>query len=253
MTIAALDKEMLALESRRTPSVHCGDPIGGGGRITAQGAPSIVAPPPRGLGVRAPAFPQHRLTSLQVGAPSVSKVFPANLDILWQITSGAAARGGHKHLALLVKAISLLKPFRLDIISSVSSGDPPFPNEDSVDARFRQDAFKVRKASERVRPGLPTVLRIIVCPFEPLSPEFGITEGGTLDGISFPAFVLINVNKFRTDQCTAIHEMIHATGLFVHDDDATLGESVFSTASNRSILRPEHAERLSKAFFAKRK
>ena len=111
----------------------------------------------------------------------------------------------------------------------------------------------MRKAAESARPGLPRVLRIIVCPFEPSSPEFGITEGGTLDGVSFPAFVLINVNKFRTDQCTAVHEMIHATGLFDHDDDKTMGESVFSTASNRSVLRPEHAERLSKAFFAKPK
>lgn len=248
MTIAALDREMVIRENRRIPSINCGDPVGGGGFPVARAPVAAVRSAFAASAVAAGPFRK----SAQVDAAPA--VVPANLDILWQVTSAAAARGAQKHLGLLSKAIGLLKPVGMDIVSSVASPpDAPFPNNDFVDARFRDDAFKVRKAAEKARPGAPNVLRIIVCPFEPSSPEFGITEGGTLDNATFPAFVLINVNKFRADQCTALHEMIHATGLFVHDDDATLGDSVFSTGSTRSVLRPEHAQRLSRAFFAKRK
>ena len=243
MTIAALDREMFVREHRRTPSLNCGDPIGGGG-------PSFTQPVV-GASTRV-SFGIQQVSGFSQGGTTGPQVAPASLDILWQVTSAAASRGASKHLALLVKAISLLKPVGLNIISSVASPpDTPFPNETFVNADVREDAFKVRKASEKARPGSPNVLRIIVCPFEPSAPEFGITEEGTLDGATFKAFILLNVNKFRADNCTAIHEMIHATGLFVHDSDKDLPDSVFSTASNRSVLRTEHAARLSTAFFAK--
>ena len=65
----------------------------------------------------------------------------------------------------------------------------------------------------------------------------------------FLDFILINVNRFKTDQCTLIHEMIHATGLFGCQFE-TDQDSVFSQGDKRSVLKPEHATRLSEAFFA---
>ena len=48
--------------------------------------------------------------------------------------------------------------------------------------------------------------------------------------------------------CSLIHEMIHATDLYAHDTDP---DSVFSSGSARTTLKPVHADRLAKAFFAR--
>src|SRR5262245_30129694 len=90
MTIAALDREMLLRENGRTRSCGCGDPVrdpgGGSGQEFDAGA-----------------------------SPAVSWTFPADLEILWQVTSAGARRGGSGPVSYLNKATSLLAPFGIQI------------------------------------------------------------------------------------------------------------------------------------------
>jgi hypothetical protein len=238
MTIAALDTEMAAYENRSLRRPSCGDPVG----ATAGG---VRGASPASLVLQ---------SSPAVAAPAAGQQFPADLDILWQATAAAVKRAAHRHLFLIPKANEILRPLGMEVISSVTSfPDVTLANNDVVDPRFQSDTWRVRKDSEKQRPGFPKVLRVIVCPFDPGSPAFGVTDGGTLDGQTFPFFILLNANKLREDRCTLLHEMIHAaTGLGEGDHDPD-PDSVFSVGSNRSVLKPEHAQALSKAFFARPK
>ena len=237
MTVTALDSEMLAWERSRQPTRCCGAPIIGSPSSSAFVQPAsfrLVGQGSRGTTVAQQTTPQ---------------VAPANLNILWQVTTLAAKRGAHRQLSLISRALELLRPHNIGIMSSVSSPpDAPFANEDIVDSRFRDDVFAMRKAADKVRPGFLNVLRIVVCPFESGSVYYGLTDGGTLNGSTFPDFILINVNKIRDDMGTFLHEAVHATGLKDHDNDET---SIFSGAPNRTVLKPEHAQRLRTAFFAR--
>ena len=233
MTIAALDNEMVVFENRSLHRPSCGDQVGAAS-----------------LGVRTtlPVFRSLR-NSPRVVAPTVAQQFPANLHILLHTTIAAVKRAAFRHIALLLKATEILRPLDMDV-SSITQHDETIPNNDIVDPRFQSDTFGVRKTSEKLRPGFPNTLRIIVCPFDSGSSAFGVTDGGMTDGERFPFFILINANKLREDKCTLLHEMIHAaTGLGEADHDSD-PDSVFSVGSSRSELKPEHAKMLSKAFFA---
>jgi hypothetical protein len=224
MTIARLDTEMAAREARSARVPNCGDTVGAGSGRTAQ------------LGFAA-------------GDVAAVDKFPADLHIVWHLTELAKKRAGVKHAFLIAKATQLVRGFGMEI-GSLTQIDDTIPNNDLVDPRFQVDTFRVRRESEKKLRGFPGHLRVIVCPFESGSRAFGVTDGGTLDGERFPFFVLINANKLRDDNCTMLHEMIHAaTGLGEadHDADAT---SVFSVENNRSVLKPGHAKALSRSFFA---
>jgi hypothetical protein len=242
MTVAALDREMLVLESRSQRQPGCGDPA----RASGAGVGAVV---PVSLGVRSAGLSSR--SSTPIGAPAPTPKFPANLSLLWHVTAEAAKRGANRHLAYVPAAVGLLEASGIDSVVTV----PPdlLPSHDIVDTRFKTDTFGVRKISEARTPGQPGVLRVIVCPFDAGSEAFGVTDGGVLDSQTFRLFVLINVNKLRADNCTLLHEMIHAaTGLGEEDHDRDTN-SVFSTASNRFVLKPQHAEALSKSFFATKK
>ncbi len=235
MTIAALDREMVVFENRSRRPQSCGDPLGPrSGSANAAVRVSLTTP-----------------ASPAVAGPPTAQRFSAQLSVMWQVTEIAAKRGASRHLVLIDKALQLLRPFGMSFFSRGRFPDEvPLANNDIVDPRFQSDTWNVRKASEKRRPGERDTLRIIVCPFDSGSPAFGVTDGGTFDGVTFPFFILINVNKLRDDNCTFLHEMIHAaTGLGEadHDQDA---DSVFSVGSNRSVLKPEHAKALSTSFFA---
>jgi hypothetical protein len=222
MTLAALDRELVTREKHQTPSFHCSDPV----RSGVSGSSHSAVTPPR------------------------SVTFPADLDILWQPTSSAVGRASNHHLTLLNKAIDLLQPYGISIVSSVTAPpDSPFPSTTPVDPRYKYDIFNVRREAEKARPGLPKVLRIIPCLFAPNSHEYGLTEGGGFDGVTFPDFILLNVNMRRVDECLVLHQMIHASGLWDHDESDPA--NVFSSGADRKHLKPEHAERLSKAYFAR--
>jgi hypothetical protein len=164
---------------------------------------------------------------------------------------------------MIPKANEILAPFGMVITSPVSIPDMVIDYKDAVGPASGFDILRVRKAAEKQRPGFPNVLRIIACPFEAAAGTFfGLTDGGI--GASSPElqafqdFILINVMLMRQDNMTLLHEMIHAaTGLDIndHDDPNTRSRSpdprsIFSTSSQRCVLKPEHAEGLSKGFFA---
>jgi hypothetical protein len=241
MTIASLDSEMLIREGRRIPAYGCGDRLSGSGGQAASR-------------IRPPAFVPARASKSVGAAVATGGTFPAKLDTVWQVTTGAAKKRANRHLRYLEKAIELLKPYQMAIISSVTSPpDTPFPYEMTIDPRNRSDIWSVRKAAASARSAPAGVLCIIVCEFESWASDyFGLTDAGTVDGVSFPAFTLLNVNVLRTDRCTVIHEMIHAADLrlTVKDHDAD-PDNVFSEGSTRSKLTPSYAEIISKGYFAK--
>jgi hypothetical protein len=245
MTIASLDREMLARERRRIPTYACGD------QVCAYGGQTSAV---RGLA------PVRTLVGYSaVTATHAAASFPVKLDILWQVTTGAAKAGANRHLASLAKAVEILKPFQMDIVSSVTSPpDTPFPYEVSVDISNKSEMWSIRKAAGKARPASNSVYRIIVCAFDPSysnEPKYyAETEGGTVEGDTFPAFTLINANVLRSDRCTVIHDMIHAADLRLtiadHDKDPA---NVFSGSDARSVLTSNYAEIISKAYFAKPK
>lgn len=239
MTIAALDQEMVQLEHRSRRHPACGDPTRGG---SAAPRSFVLAATPN----PSPSPSPSTRDAAPVGGPSPK--FPANLRLLWHVTAEASKRGANRHLAYIPAAIGLLEASGMDGVVRVPSD--VLPSRDIVDTRFKTDTFRVRKMSESLSGGEPGVLRVIVCPFEATSDAFGVTDGGTFEGQTFKFFILINVNKLRADNCTLLHEMIHAaTGLGEEDHDQDK-DSVFSVGSNRFVLPPGHAESLSKSFFA---
>jgi hypothetical protein len=235
MTIAELDKEMVAFENRSLRLPDCGDPVvqeAGAVKAALVGAGDFQASP---VGAAAP--------------------FSAKLRIVWQPTAAAVKEAQNRHLVMIPKANDILRPLGMEVVSPVPIPDALVPNNDIVDPRFGADILRVRQDAEKQRGGVTDALRVIPCPFLPTDPPiFGLTDGGkgsfTPDLRVFAEFILINVRESRPDQLTLLHEMIHAaTGLTAKDHDSDPA-SVFSTSSNRSVLRDPHAEGLSKAFFA---
>jgi hypothetical protein len=157
-------------------------------------------------------------------------------------------------LALLARARELLRPHGLTLLDSPGPGiaGSPVPWADLlVHTQFPADRFAVRKAAVNTAPGDPKVLRVILCPFDPIDDIRGITDGGKLTDVdaSVPKFCLINTTRKNPDQGTLLHEMIHASfpgDSPTHDGDA---QSVYSIATARTRLSNAHAKQLSEAFF----
>ena len=169
----------------------------------------------------------------------------------------AQTAGGFTHDQTIKNAANLLSEFsiRLNIVDRRQT-EFPFP-AGLVDPCVKADISSIRMKAEKQAPGMGGLLRVIFCQFvtAPICGEhsfFGVTEGGSKpleNGMVFPDFILINVLKLRPDKTTLIHEMIHATGLTTHDTEQ---ESVFSLGSNRTVLKPDLAQRFSEATFARR-
>jgi hypothetical protein len=236
MTIAALDEEMVAFEQRslRLPP-WCGDPAthaGGGFKAALVASGGVQASP--------------------VGS---APPFSVNLRIIWQPTAAAVKQAQHRHLVMIPEANKILRPLGMEITSPLSFPDTTVPNDRTVNPGSGADILNVRQDADKQRPGFANVLRVIPCPMFRTDPKtFALTDGGKVASIAelgdFPDFGLINVGESRPDQLTLLHEMIHAaTGLTwrAHDSDPA---SVFAESDHRSVLRPSHAEALSKAFFA---
>ena len=179
---------------------------------------------------------------------------PASLNLMLQRTD---TLGGFTHNSYFQKAATLLKDFQIGLqVSTRVFPEIEYPGM-TVDASNVSDVAKVRELAEKHTPGMRGSLRVIFCRF-PLVAQtgekyYGVTEGGRRPlegGALYPDFILINVGKRRFDDSTLIHEMIHATGLDTHDSDPA---SLFAGGEDRTgmVLKPEHAERLRNAFFAR--
>ncbi len=191
----------------------------------------------------------HQLDALLTGRHAKFFIRSADLQLFFQQTS---TQGGFTHDSYVTKARNLLEAFGLTL-NITNLRTPELSFAELVDPSNRSDIERVRVAAEKSTPGMIGTLRVIFCRFSSGNPFNALTDGGPRplpSGLQVPDFTLIDVGKRRADQCVLIHEMIHATGLEQHDSDM---ESVFSEGSNRSVLKPEHAERLSNAFFARRR
>ena len=178
--------------------------------------------------------------------------------MLW--TTAGLAESAARQWRYFEKAAEVLKPFSITIHTVPAPAE--VPSNVLVDPSNRSDIWSVRKAAEKVMPGRPGVLRIIGCPFERTDPPYyAQTESGTQDGATFVDFILLNARLVRPDQCTVIHEMLHAASRadgkptklidrWVHDSDVT---SIYSEGSSRTVLIPDYAQALSEAYFARKR
>lgn len=241
MTIDRLDREMLTREQRNLGRPSCGDEIRGGGNIEIQ--------------LRTP-LNVSRFAITDSPSQILRNQFPRKvLSIHWQSTAHPAAAAASPTLfSLLVqKAIALLMPFNMQMSSNVNALSETIPHTGIVKVNH-SSADVVRRVAEQLSRPNPNSIRVIVCPFPDGSDAFAFTSGKGFDSTFQPSvenYILVNANKRRDDRCTLIHEMVHAaTNLGEDRHDPKDSASVFSVDSNRSILKPEHALALNKAFFA---
>lgn len=233
MTIARLDEEIAKVERASTHLDRCGQAGGSDRSLTA-----------RSLPVGAPAGPQP---------VNLRRSLAVQLQRTDQLTVGAEMFATE----LLARARELLRPHGLNLIEVPGPGlvGPPVPWPDIlVKTLFSPERFAVRKAAISTAGGDPTVLRVILCPFDPIDPIHGITDGGDLPDAAeknVPKFVLINILGKNPDRGTLLHEMIHASFRGKsppHDADA---HSIYSVATSRDRLNNTDAKRLSETFFSR--
>jgi hypothetical protein len=236
MTITRLDQDMRLFEQTHRGFGECGPAQSGGGPAV------LAAVQPRGSGLVA--APGGKLAQLS-----------KTLHIYCAITSKASADGGFPLAKQLQKAKDVLSPHGLTLtveFGGAFADTINFPYSLVLD----DDVAQLRKASEATRPGSDKILRIIACPRSvnaPIGETFrGITVGAQL----FPPFAVLNSNSVAADGATVVHEMIHAalSGPVGHDTDTS---SVFfgdpkpgQVVVARTVLNPDRALTLSKAFFA---
>jgi hypothetical protein len=110
-------------------------------------------------------------------------------------------------------------------------------------------------------PGRGDTLRVILAAFSTNiqinnhdADFFGVTEDGQRAQMPVKDFIVLNTTRINPDNATLIHEMIHASDppgqKLPHDEDPT---SVFAQSAPgrvRTVLKPEHAQRISEAYFA---
>ena len=176
-----------------------------------------------------------------VGKMTIARLDTDLQEIERRVTPNRTVCGG---------ARELLAPHGIDFTGGpFPEFGPTVPDFERVIPGSPASCFSVREAAENVLPGHAMHLRVICCPFDEKGAAFGVTDGGTLAGRTFPKFCLINVQKRNPDLGTLLHEMIHAAKVVsvAHDGSA---QSVFSESSGRTILPPQHAESLANAFFS---
>lgn len=244
MTIASLDKEMQKVEARPKPPGDCA--------IAPRGAPASSNVLAR-RGVSPLGVTTAGARNAKVAAnPQLGGL----VRIVVQITSRSAQESGYPLSAHIERARDCL--FEHGITLSVEFGGGRgfadtlnFPDEVLSSAVSVADNIdQLRKASEDARPGLPGILRVIVCPMVAAN-VFGETfRNRRIGGRVVPPFVLLNSRLDDRSKATLIHEMIHASknGVVPHDGDRA---SVFFENGTeqlgqvaRTALPPQHAATL---------
>jgi hypothetical protein len=240
MTITRLDQDMRFFEQTHRGFGECGPALSG-----VPDAPAVLARlQPRSFGLVG--GPGGKLTQLS-----------KTLHIYCSITSKASTEGGFPIAKQIQKAKDALSPHGLTLTlefggSGGFADTINFPYSLVLD----DDVAQLRKASEATRAGAEKIVRIIACPRSVNAPMGETFRNITVDGKLFPPFAVLNSNAVAADGATLIHEMIHAalSGPVLHDGETN---SVFfgdpkagQAAVERTLLRPDRALTLSKAFFA---
>jgi hypothetical protein len=239
MTIAALDREMFLWEATHRLPGDC--------TAAVRAAPTGFHPQ---LNF---ALPSSAVTAPQ---PQINK---HTLRIYCSITKKASIENGYPLGRALELARDCLSNFGMFLsleFSNIGFAD----TIDFVDDQMFLDDQIVflRQASETLRPGFPNILRVIACRMGSTN-NFGETyRNRSIGGVTFPPFVFLNTQNVNLDVNTLIHEMIHAAlpdaRAKEHDPEDF---SVFfqfgrtkQDANNQTVLKPERAADLSKAFYA---
>jgi hypothetical protein len=222
MTIASLDQEIRRREIRPKPPGDC--VMSPSGLVT--GPSGVIAP--------------VRRTQALVGAVGAApKQLGGFIRVFFQITQKASLEDGYPLSAHVEVARDLLFEHGISFVVDFKAG---FTDVLPFSARVIHSAGNpvdnvddIRQASESARPGVPGVLRVIVCQMA------GALAGETFRHRSInsrivPPFVLLNSEANDLDRATLIHEMIHASkdGPVSHDPEPS------------SFLKAEHALTLSK-------
>jgi hypothetical protein len=240
MTIASLDKEMRVHELRPKPPGECGiSPTRG-----SDPSPLALAGSSRSPGSPA---------ALQGGLTTAPEQLGGFIRVMFQITLRSAMESGYPLSANIELARDLLGAHGITLFVELKEGfvdTLQFPDRVLVSPGESIDnADHLRKVSEDVRPGLPGVLRVIVCPM--VANVGGETvRNRSLGGRILPPFVFLNSAVIDPSRASLIHEMIHASkpGPLDHDPEPA---SVFSdlklkpTLVDRRSLPLIHAKTLS--------
>jgi hypothetical protein len=235
MTIAALDAEMLQRQNLSLAIGECARDRGGG--LFASRQSSAFAQTVGGGPAKAPPQLGKKLRVVFGTTQQTSGPF----DLAAQISVANTALG--------VYGMSL------DVQSGTGTKPDALPTAQSY--TIEDDITEIRKASETARPGLPTVLRVMIVKMGTFN--FGETHRGkTLDGKTVNTFVFLNCNVRDVSDATLLHEMIHASHAHpqIHDHAPNNSSVFFENGSldpntvRRKDLPEAHARELAAAYFA---
>lgn len=255
MTITRLDRDLTLWEQTHKGKNDCR-----GGQTAAPSGPGLISR-------TSASSPSFALTSVRNpasvrgpsgGQPRINKRM---LVIYCSITRNAALEDGYPLAASVELAKDKLFEHGMSLTLAFGPGSGArfadtinFPGRIILD----EDVGLLRKASEDVRPGFPSVLRVIVCRRSPRGNPGETLRDIEVGGTRFPPFVLLNSENLTLDNETLLHEMIHAalpkTVSRLHDPERfsvffEFGRSQLGD-TNRSVLKPERAAALSNGFFA---
>lgn len=225
MTIAFLDRAMTEIENA-PPLRGCQD----------ERRPSCARP-----------VSAQRPQGLREG--DIPETKPATLSVAFLVAQGAEKVSMLHQVQLVARAKELLAPHGLTL---AIHSHRFFPFAFPISPKSQGDVEGLRKAAEKVLPGLDNTLRVLFSLFEAGFQKSTAFSAGQRTGIyDFRNFVVINPETVHPDHGTLVHEMIHASddSLMneVHDRDIT---SVYSWGESRTVLKPLHATFLKKSFFA---
>jgi hypothetical protein len=243
MTIASLDDEMKVNERRFEQPGDC--------LLSPSGAPTFA----NTFGASSSNLFQQTLSlnNAGVGKTAAPKQLGGFVRVFFATTLRSSIEDGYPLSAHIERARDCLFEHGITLSVEVRNGfadtirmSAPIINSfvsvaDNVD--------ELRKMSEDLRPGLPGVLRVIVC--QMVGDKFGETfRNRHLGPRLVPPFVLLNSQQKALDHATLIHEMIHASknGPVAHDDEKN---SVFFKDGkskpgeiDQTLLKAEHAATL---------
>jgi hypothetical protein len=249
MTIAFLDARLAKLDTSGGRRCDCGDPVGTAHRPLQKASLnfSIAADTASVTGAGSGAGPSPVAARTNLNLPTHV------LRMSWQITKLADQANGRQHDDMVQSCDDLLDDDTMILtVGGPLTNAPAFDYPYLINTSVRADNFGLLLAARKAKPLFNDTIRVIVHVFESNSQEFGFTDGGEYDGVTYNPFIVINAAKRRTDRLTLLHEMVHATGLLVHDDDRQSPgsfpdkTSVFSINDKRDHIRPEHLARLKK-------
>lgn len=243
MTIAALDREMLAAE-RKPRFCGCPDPVHGGGGAAEV---AVVA-----------GAPVSTVQQIRDQPPKMTAI----LAVMFQLVRVGDKHGPHSfaHFRELPRrANELLAPHGMRVAAIAGF---PFSVAQRINSADDTELTALRKGAEAAMPGFDPMLRVLVVPFGTAAAPDMDTNGRSIGEATnvkgFANFIIINANIQRADKGTLLHEMIHCSStirMFDHDTPehgktATNTSSIYSYGANRTALLPNHAAELRNARFA---